>query len=62
MQYADLSTPHGLMAYDENEYMLGTLDFEKRKEAFMRKMGELLSRDMPVPESLPISESHPFDH
>lgn len=51
VQYDDLPTPHGLMAYDENEYMLGSIDFEKRKEAFMRKMGEMLSREVPIPEN-----------
>lgn len=51
VQYPDLPTPHGLMAYDENEYMIGEIDHEKRKEEFMRKMGELLSREVPIPES-----------
>lgn len=51
VQYPDLPTPHGLMAYDENEYMAFEGDFEKRKETFMRKMGELLARDIPIPES-----------
>jgi sugar/nucleoside kinase (ribokinase family) len=51
MQYADLPTARGLMAYDENEYMTGEIDFEKRKEAFMRKMGEMLAREIPIPES-----------
>jgi sugar/nucleoside kinase (ribokinase family) len=51
VQYEDLPTPHGLMAYDENEYMLGDIDFKKRKEEFMRKMGELLARVLPIPES-----------
>ncbi|MGD8458457.1 MAG: carbohydrate kinase family protein [Anaerolineales bacterium] len=50
VQYPDLPTPHGLMAYDENEYMLGAIDFAKRKEEFMRKMGEMLSREIPIPE------------
>ncbi|MBN2044347.1 MAG: carbohydrate kinase family protein [Anaerolineales bacterium] len=50
VQYEDLPTPHGLMAYDENEYMLGEIDFQARKEAFMRKMGEMLSRELPIPE------------
>lgn len=49
VQYPDLPTPHGLMAYDENEYML-TKDFEQRKQNFMRKMGELLGRVLPIPE------------
>ncbi len=51
MQYDDLPTAHGLMAYDENEYMTGEIDFEKRKETFMRKMGEMLAREIPIPES-----------
>jgi cytidine kinase len=51
MRYDDLPTARGLMAYDENEYMTGEMDFEKRKEAFMRVMGEMLSREIPVPES-----------
>jgi sugar/nucleoside kinase (ribokinase family) len=51
VQFGDLPTPHGLMAYDENEYMVGSADFEMRKQAFMRKMGEMLSRDVPIPES-----------
>lgn len=51
MQYDDLPTAHGLMAYDENEYMTGEMDFEKRKEAFMRKMGEMLAREIPIPKS-----------
>ena len=51
VQYDDLPTPHGLMAYDENEYMLGEINFAKRKEAFMRKMGVMLSREIPIPHS-----------
>ncbi len=51
VQYDDLSTAHGLMAYDENEYMLGAFDFEKRKENFMRQMGKMLARPIPIPES-----------
>ena len=51
MQYDDLPTPHGLMAYDENEYMLDTVHYETRKELFMRKMGELLSREIPIPRN-----------
>ncbi len=51
VQYADLPTAHGLMAYDENEYMIGSIDFEKRKEDFMRNMGEMLARELPIPPS-----------
>jgi sugar/nucleoside kinase (ribokinase family) len=49
VQYPDLATPHGLMAYDEDEYMDLTESFEERKRAFKRKMGELLSRAVPIP-------------
>jgi len=51
VKYDDLPTPHGLMAYDENEYVIGGINFEKRKEAFMRKMGIMLSRAIAVPDS-----------
>lgn len=51
VQYDDLPTPHGLMAYDENEYMVGEINFEKRKEEFMRKMGVMLAREVPIPQS-----------
>lgn len=51
MQYSDVPTPHGLMAYDENEYTVSSVDFEKRKQTFMDRMGELLSREIPLPQS-----------
>ncbi len=51
MQYDDLPTARGLMAYDENEYMTNEMDFEKRKEAFMKFMGKMLAREIPIPES-----------
>jgi len=51
MQYEDQPTARGLMAYDENEYMTDEVDYETRKEAFMKTMGIILSREIPIPES-----------
>jgi sugar/nucleoside kinase (ribokinase family) len=48
VRYGDIPTPHGLMAYDENEYML-TEDFEERRKDFARKMDHLLSQVVPIP-------------
>jgi len=51
VKYAQHHTPHGLMAYDENEYMVGDMDFEKRRESFNRKMGLMLQEILPIPET-----------
>lgn len=50
VKYEHHQTPHGLMAYDENEYMVSEMDFEKRREEFSRKMGLLLKEVLPIPE------------
>jgi len=51
VKYEQYHTPHGLMAYDENEYMVGEIDFEKRKELFKSKMGLMLQEVLPIPET-----------
>lgn len=51
VQYEDLPTASGLMAYDENEYMTGDLTFEDRKSEYMKTMGQMLKRAIPIPES-----------
>lgn len=51
VRYEQHNTPHGLMAYDENEYMIGEMDFEQRRESFNRKMGMMLKEILPIPES-----------
>jgi cytidine kinase len=51
MQYEDLPTARGLMAYDENEYMSAQMDYVKRKDAFKNFMRDMLSREIPIPES-----------
>jgi sugar/nucleoside kinase (ribokinase family) len=50
VQYDDLPTPRGLMAYDDNQYMLGDVRIKKRNELSLNKMGEMLARDIPIPE------------
>lgn len=51
MQYEDLPTATGLMAYDENEYMTGDLSYEEIKAYYKKTMGEMLKRHIPIPES-----------
>jgi cytidine kinase len=48
--YPDLPTPHGVMAYDDNEYLILTGTFEERKQVFDEEMGAILSRVIPIPD------------
>lgn len=50
MRYPDLPTPHSVMVYDDNEYMILTGTFEERKKVFDDEMGNILSRVIPIPE------------
>ncbi|HEY59154.1 MAG TPA: hypothetical protein G4N92_00475 [Anaerolineae bacterium] len=49
MQYENIPTPHSVMAYDENEYMVDTVAYDIRINTFMEKMGYLLSKIIPIP-------------
>ena len=49
VQYEQHPTPHGMMAYDENEYMVSEMDFEQRRAEFHKKMGLLLAEVLPLP-------------
>lgn len=51
IQYDDLPTASGLMAYDENEYMTGELSYEEQKAEYMKTMGEMLKREIPIPDN-----------
>jgi len=51
VRYSQHPTPHGMMAYDENEYAVDALGPEKRLEIFKKKMGLLLSEVLPIPDS-----------
>lgn len=51
VRYEQHNTPHGLMAYDDNEYMVSEEDFEQRREAFSQKMGLMLKEVLPIPET-----------
>ena len=52
MQYEDIPTPHGLMAYDENEYMTDDdeINIAKRMKKLSEVLKQILSRDIPLPE------------
>ena len=50
MKYEQIPTPHGLMAYDQDEYMIGRVDFETAKSRLMENMRILLSQVIPIPE------------
>lgn len=49
MSYEHLDTPHGLMAYDQNEYMVGYDTYETAKNRLMANMAELLAQVIPIP-------------
>lgn len=50
-QIEDLPTPHGIMAYDENEYIIGDEDFEARMAKLIGNIKQIMARDIPIPES-----------
>lgn len=51
VMYENHPTPRSLMAYDDNEYMVISIDQETRWKEFNEKLGLLLKEIIPIPES-----------
>jgi len=50
-QFENIATPHGVMAYDENEYILGDKAFEARMMKVMKSIKRIMAYEIPIPES-----------
>jgi sugar/nucleoside kinase (ribokinase family) len=49
VKFEHIHTPHGLMAYDENEYMLDRSEVEAQLKLLTENMAELLAQPIPIP-------------
>jgi len=50
VRFADIPTPHGVMEYDENEYMKDRAQLQADMQKLMSNMSILLAQPVPIPQ------------